>query len=499
VEMSLWIAAILVGGLLAMQALLRFVLRPLRMIEKSARDVQHKRFGQIAVLPRAPELARVVRAMNDMSRRVAEMLDEGTARAEALRKQAYEDELTGLANRRGFELRLKELFEGEYKFSLAAMIVVELDNMRQFIRARGFDAGLAVMRIVARSAEDLLKGDHYSLLARSNEHTFSFVLAGVTAEQVTELATRLRERLARGIGASPAASVVFFNIGVAYFRQDDKRSEIFARGDLATESARHAGHDGLVILPEQPDDKTALGSFGWRMLIQNALKENRWRLMAQPVVDLAERGRMLHGEMMARLVDGEGNLVPASQFLPMAVRHDLMPDIDRGLVSLALDYLRRQTDADKRIAINLSPQSVANAEFVAWLGARLAELKADARRLLLEISEFGCLRNVAAASEVMALARRHGARFGIDHFGLDPQSLRLMREMPPDYVKLNGGLVGAMATDEDARAVVESIVQLAHSLEVQVIAQNVEDEAQVGVLLAVAVDGGQGYLFGAPA
>jgi EAL domain-containing protein (putative c-di-GMP-specific phosphodiesterase class I) len=285
---------------------------------------------------------------------------------------------------------------------------------------------------------------------------------------------------------------------VAYFRQDDKRSEIFARGDLATESARHAGHDGLVILPEQPDDKTALGSFGWRMLIQNALKENRWRLMAQPVVDLAERGRMLHGEMMARLVDGEGNLVPASQFLPMAVRHDLMPDIDRGLVSLALDYLRRQTDADKRIAINLSPQSVANAEFVAWLGARLAELKADARRLLLEISEFGCLRNVAAASEVMALARRHGARFGIDHFGLDPQSLRLMREMPPDYVKLNGGLVGAMATDEDARAVVESIVQLAHSLEVQVIAQNVEDEAQVGVLLAVAVDGGQGYLFGAP-
>ena len=497
-EMALWVVGIFIAAFAVLGWLLGLVLKPLRAIERSAVAVQQRRFEQIAATPRAPELARVVSAMNAMSRRVGEMLDEETARADDLRRQAYEDELTGLANRRGFDLRLAELLDGEYKFARAAVIGVEFDGMQAYTRAHGFGQGLALMRGLANGAAEVFAGPWRSLFGHTNEYAFSFVLAGVEADAATERVRLLHQRLTALLAAVTVAEKPRFAIGLAWFRQDDSRSDVFARADLALESARQRGRDQLAVLPESGEETASLGSFGWRQLIKDALKENRWRLVSQPVVSLAEPATELHGELMARLVDAEGHLVPASMFLPMAVRHDLMPDIDRGLVALAIDYLRSHTDPAARIAINLSPQSAAERGFVDWLAVRLAGLKEQAGRLLIEISEFGCLADTEAARGIMALARQHGARFGIDHFGLDPRALQLLRAMPPDYVKLNGGLVAAAADDAEARAVVESIVRLAHSLEVQVIAQNVENQAQVGVLLAVAVDGGQGYLFGAP-
>jgi GGDEF domain-containing protein len=116
--------------------------------------VQAKRFLQIDMRPRAPELTSVVVAMNQMSRRVGEMLDAEAARAESLRKQAYDDDLTGLANRRGFELRMVDLLQGEHQFALGAVVAVELDDMRLLNRAHGFAAGERIIRVVSDSARD---------------------------------------------------------------------------------------------------------------------------------------------------------------------------------------------------------------------------------------------------------------------------------------------------------------------------------------------------------
>lgn len=497
IELWLWISGIYVAALFLMQALLRFILHPLGLIEQSARAVQQKRFEQITSMPKAPELARVVSAMNDMSRRVGEMLDEETARAEGLRRQAYDDELTGLANHNGFELLLKDLLEGDYRFELGAIILLDIEGMKTTLRKHGFKDVSAIMKTVASHAEALFKGETISLLARRNEFTFSFILTNLPQERIVALVQTFRNRLDETINQGVAAGDVSFAIGVSYFHQDDKRSDLFARADLALETARHEGNNGLHVLPYNRDEVSTLGSFGWRTLIKNALKENRWLLVAQPVVNLDDR-LPLHGELMARLVDTTGQMVPASQFLPMAARHELMNDVDHGLVTLAIERLRSPGTVGQ-IAINLSPQSISNSEFLTWLATKLGALKSDAERISIELSEYGCLRNIEAAQRVMELARQHGATFGIDHFGLDPQALKLLRQMPPDYVKLNGGLVGALTSDPNARALVESIVQLAHSLEILVIAQNVESDAQVAALQKVMVDGGQGYLFGAPA
>jgi diguanylate cyclase (GGDEF)-like protein len=498
VEQLLWLLAFYAASLALMGLVLHYILLPLKAIEKTANDVQVKKFLQITLRPRAPELASVVVAMNQMSRRVGEMLDAEAARAEALRKQAYDDEMTGLANRRGFELQLVELLQGEHQFLLGAVVAVEIDDMRLLNREHGFAAGEHIMRVLADGARAVFAEGALTILARSNDFSFSFLLADLTHEQATEQATELRRRTMAQLSDFAPANMIGINMGVAFFRQSDTRSDVFARADLAVESARQSDRNGFVVLPDAQDENSALGSFGWRTLIQSALQENRWRLVSQPVVRLSDVDQPIHSECMARLVDAHGELVPASSFMPMAARHRLMTEVDRAMVTLALERVRDQEAGTNTLAINLSPQSIGDAEFVAWLSEQLASLASAAKRVALEVSEFGALRNSAALTRVRQMARQCGVAFGIDHFGLGPQAVQMLRDVVPDYVKLSGALSQELVAQAGSNALLVSIVTLARSLDVMVIAQKIENAEQAAALSAAGVDGGQGYYFGAP-
>jgi diguanylate cyclase (GGDEF)-like protein len=498
VQQLAWLLAICLTALVLLQLGLQFILKPLRAIEKTAHDVQAKKFRQIKQLPRAPELASVVRAMNQMSRRVGEMLEAETVKAQSLQRQAYEDEPTGLANRRGFVLRLSELLQGEFHFPLGAVIAVELDDMRLLNRNRGFSAGEALLRVVANSAQTLLANLPVTILARNNEFSFSFVLADVTREQVSGLAQALRSHIIDTLADNEAAQHIGIQVGAAFFTQKDDRSDVFARADLAVETARQTERNGFAVLNSEPEETSSLGSFGWRTLISTALVEKRWRLLYQPVMQLDETRRLIQTECMARLIDNNGSLVPAANFLPMAARHRLMPEIDKAMVALAFEHLRQGTPDNTTVAVNLSPQSVADSSFMTWLEQETLKLGRAAKYLAIEVSEFGAVRNVAAALNAKTLIHRFGGQFGIDHFGLEPKALDLLRTLVPDYVKLSSALMTDLSAVETATEMLQSFVKLAHSLDVVVIAQQLESEQQLTILRAAQVDAGQGYYFGAP-
>lgn len=239
-QLLAWLLAIGAAALVLMLALLDFILKPLRAMEKMAIDVQAKRFGQIAPLTSAPELARVVSAMNQMSYRVAEILDAETARAEGLHTQAHQDDMTGLANRRGFELRLLELLQGEYPLFLGAVVSVELDDMRLLNRAHGYAAGERIMRMVADSARAVFAESPTAILSRSHDFSFNFVVADLTHSQVAELPAELRRRIMEQLADYAPAQMVAIHIGAAFLNQQDKHSDVFARADLAVDAVRQA-------------------------------------------------------------------------------------------------------------------------------------------------------------------------------------------------------------------------------------------------------------------
>lgn len=498
VQLLGWTVALCGLAGVLIQLMLYFILKPLRAIEKTARDVRDKHFGQISYRPRAPELADVVTAMNQMSHHVGEMLDAEAAKVQSLHKKAYQDDLTGLLNRPGFELGLSELLEHVNTFSLGSVVSVELDDIRLLIRAHGFSAGERIIRVVTETARSVFALLPLALLARSNEFAFTFVTVDQTESQATLMVKELQRRIQAQLADNEHAGMVSVTIGAAFFREREKLSAVLARVDLALASARHSGRNSLVLLPAEADPHSSLGSFGWRTLIQTALLENRLRLFRQPVVSLGINPTELQTECLGRLVDAQGQIIPASIFMPMAVRHGLITQVDRAVVTLSLSHLKESLHQPGMVAINLSPQSMADANFMNWFARQLTLLRNTAAKLAVEVPMFGVMINTNAATQLRDLVHKHGGQFGIDNFSPDPQALRRLREIPPDYVKLSGSSIAELATLATANEVLQTFVTLAHSLDVTVIAQQVDSIEQVTALTAAGVDAGQGNYFGAP-
>lgn len=497
-EMVAWLLILYIIALVLAWWMLNIILKPLDSIEKTAVEIQAKQFNPIVLIPRAPELRRVISAMNMMSKRVSEMLEAEVQKAIKFQREAYEDELTGLANRRGYEVRLAELLGGQHAFDLAGIISVEIDDMRLLNRSQGFMAGQRVMEKLVHSATETLSAFPESIKARSNEFSFSFVLVDIPEDVITQIAAQLRATFFAKLADDAALPEIGIQTGVAFFSKSESRSNVFAKADFAVESARQKDRNGYHVLENKTDTHSSLGSFGWRKLIQTALVEKRWKMVSQPVKSLMADGRILQGEGMARLVDANGELVPASNFMPMAARHRLMPDVDKAMFSLAMEHLSHSTEENTLLAINISPQSMSEPEFVEWLASSLHSAGPAVKRLAIEVSEFGVIRNTKGAVYLRDLVRRHGGKFGMDHFGLDPQALQVLREIVPDYVKLSGALMDDIERTEAVSFMLESFVSLAHSLDILVVAQQVERETQVVALQTARVDAGQGYLFGAP-
>lgn len=496
-EISGWMIFAYVLALFMMRIVLRLILNPLSEIERSAVNIQHKHFEQIRVKPRALELARVVGAMNDMSRKISEFLDAESSKAERFRREAYQDDLTGLDNRRSFDLRLSQALSGEIQFSDAVMVGIDLNNLKDFNTEVSYKRGDALLVAVAGIAREVL-GDRASILCRIGGSSFGFVLFDQDPASLSDLGRNLRDRLQVVFGDTKGDADFSFSIGMVHFEHGEQRARVMSRLDLAIESARQSGRNALQYVVDLGSSVNSLGSMAWRELIHNALAENRWTLLGQPVVSLTT-GKVTQQEIMTRLIGNDGNLVPASVFLPMAMRHKLMPDIDQALLSLVFRRLLEQPWTKAvNLAVNLSNQSLENRGFMVWLSGSLSRLSKHGVQLSFELAEYGCSLDMEASRRFADLLRANRVRFGIDHFGLMPSSLQLLRDLPPDYIKLDSGLVSEAPENESARALLRFIVSLARSLEVEVIAQGVESAEQVEMLISDAVSGGQGYHFGAP-
>ena len=497
-ELLAWTIALCIAAGLAIHLLLHFILKPLRAIEKTAHDVQAKRFEPIDYRPRAPELAAVVTAMNQMSHQVGQMLNAETAKAQALHKKAYLDDLTGLHNRAGLELKLVELLESEPHFSLGSVVSVELDNLRLDIRTHGFAAGESIMRLVTQNAHAVFALHPSAILARSNEFSFIFVIDDVTEIQATSLAKELHARTIAAIAGIEQVGLVSVTMGAAFFRPNEARATVFSRVDLALAAARHSGRNCLVVHSAEPDAHSDMGSFGWRKFIETALLQKRLHLLRQPVVSLDQRHTELHAEYLVRLVDEQGKSIAASRFVPMATRHGLMPELDRAVLTMALSQLSEGMQECRFMAVNLSAQSIADASFMNWFAEQLPLLKGKVASLAVELPKFGVMHDQRSAMQLRDLVRKHGGKFGIDNFTLDPDALSLLRQTAPDYLKLTGSLITEMPMEKTQFQLLQSFANLAHALDITLIAVQVERIEQLTAMAAAGVDAAQGSYFSLP-
>lgn len=479
---------------------LHFILRPLRDVEMQARAICDREYPVQKKIPWTLELRSVVEAMNRMSTRVKEMFDEQTASIERLRSENYRDSLTGLANRRYFEMNLKQLIEtGKH----GALLLLELKDFKQYNEKRGFQAG-----------DDLLKntGEFLEAICKSHAHleyftvhlsgaNFAVVLNNAGEADAMELAQSLAKAMPRFKERGLVDGEEVGHIGVTLFT-GQSYGEVLSAADMALRAAQQQGPNAVSLIDpgKTSGDSQVHTATQWGDILREALASKRISLLVQPAKAAAEalRSSVLHYESLMRLTDDKGNVIPAVVYTPVAKRMRLATDFDRAMISEVLARLAVKRYGDIPVAVNLFPASLQNKEFVDWLCAELAKVPEAASRLLIEVSEYGMIENVEALRDFIARIAAFGTRVGLDHFGRGFSSFGYLSTLKLDYIKIDGSYVRGILENKDNQFFIESVIKVAHGLEIKVFAVSVETDTELNLLSSLGLDGVQGYGVGRP-
>lgn len=482
-------------GLLA----LNVILRPLRDVELQARAICDREYPVQKKIPWTLELRSVVEAMNRMSIKVKEMFDEQTASIERLRSENYRDSLTGLANRRFFEMNLKQLIETG---KTGALLMLELKDFKQYNEKRGYQAGDDLLRNTAEFLEAGCKAqanlDYFAVhLSGAN---FAVVLNNVVEQEAMELGTHLAKALTRFKERGLVDLEEVGHIGIAMF-SGQSYSDLLSAADMALRAAQQSGPNAVNLIDPGKSGAAAVHTATqWGDILREALQNKRISLLVQPAKGAAEAARatILHYESLMRLTDEKGETIPAVVYTPVAKRLGLAGDFDRAMLAEVLSRLAAKRYGDAPVAVNLFPASLQNSGFVDWLCGELAKMPAAAAKLLIEVAEYGVIENIDALRDFTSRVAHYGTRVGLDHFGRGFSSFGYLSTLKIDYIKIDGSYVRGILENKDNQFFIESIIKVAHGLEVKVYAVSVETEAELNLLSNLGLDGVQGYGVGRP-
>lgn len=415
--------------------------------------------------------------------------------------QATHDALTGLLNRHAFEHELASALHSAREQGRQHMLCyIDLDQFKLINDTCGHVAGDQVLRQVAGILHQQLR--EHDVLARLGGDEFGVLLPNCPVEQAREVAERLREtvreyrfrwqgklfELRASIGVVPITP------------KTGTLTDLLTAADIACYAAKERGRDNVYLF--STEDRTLRerhGQMQWLPEIRSALSEDRFALYLQPIEPILDpRLPWLHEFLVRMCKEGDGESAPGS-FIPAAERYDLMKEIDRWVIDHALAWIARQPETlTDLFSINLSGQSLGDPDMADYIIARVQEHGVRCSRLCFEITETAAITNFNEAMTLVTRLRQAGARFALDDFGSGLSSFAYLKQLPLDFLKIDGQFVHDITTDRMDATIVHAIRDIAHTLGVHSIAEFVEDEATRDRLAVIGIDYAQGWHIGRP-
>ncbi|HHJ14302.1 MAG TPA: EAL domain-containing protein [Gammaproteobacteria bacterium] len=432
--------------------------------------------------------------------------DVGQARqlARQLSFHASHDPLTGLYNRREFELQLQRLFEGARESGAAhAMCYIDLDQFKVVNDVCGHGAGDELLRQISALLQRQVR--EADVLARLGGDEFGVLLRHCSAEQAVRVAENMRTAV-RGFRFlwEDRSFEIGASIGVVAINEHSRSmAELLSAADIACYAAKDAGRNRVHLYePSDTELNQRRGEMNWVSEVRRALDEHRFCLLYQPIVSLCgDSGvREVHYEFLLRMLDPQGQEVPPMAFLPAAERYHMMPDIDRWVIQAVMRLLADSPRVPERgrLLINLSGTSLADPGFVDCLVQHLEQAVLPPSRFCFEITESSAISNLRLIGEAIRRLRGMGCRFTLDDFGSGLSAFGYFKEMEVDYIKIDGGLVRNMLESDIDAAMVRAINDIGHAVGVQTIAEFIETPAIQERLVMLGVDFGQGHAIARP-
>jgi diguanylate cyclase (GGDEF)-like protein/PAS domain S-box-containing protein len=417
--------------------------------------------------------------------------------------QASHDGLTDLANRRAFELRLEELVESARAHDLVhALLYLDLDQFKIVNDACGHFAGDQLLRQVSSTLrKDIRGGD---MVARLGGDEFGVLLERCLPEDALHVAGKLQQAIDDlRFTWKERTFPVGVSVGlVPIYRGIESPSQVLGAADAACYAAKEKGRNRVQVY--QPDDRELAQrrtQVQWVARLTRALEDQRFLLYAQPIVPLGGRRSGAGQEVLVRLLGEDGQLVPPGAFIPAAERYHLMGRIDRWVVGATLRWLAAhlgQPGLAPFYSINLSGPSLSDEQFVHLVGQEIDATGVPPELICFEITETSAVASVADATRFMNALREKGCRFSLDDFGSGWSSFSYLKNLPVDFLKIDGEFVRDITQDPLDQAIVGSINEIGHTMGLQTIAEFVETPEILERLQALGIDYAQGYAVAEP-
>ena len=421
--------------------------------------------------------------------------------ARELSHQATHDALTGVPNRREFERRLTELLSRPDQ-ARHVLCYLDLDQFKVVNDTCGHVAGDELLRQVTQLIRSLLRSA--DTLARLGGDEFGLILQGCDAEHALPVVQRIREAIADFRFAWGERSfAIGVSIGMVPIGPLEREpGPLLAAADAACYAAKEAGRNRIHVY--EPDDRQLLerqGQMQWVARLQAALDEDRLRLYAQPIVPLHGGDDAPHVEILVRLEE-DGKLIQPGAFLPAAERYGLMPRIDQWVVRNTLawlsDRLRQHGRLEGLFAINLSGASLSDERFRQDLQALLQTMQLPPGTVCFEITETAAMASLSTVAHFIGEVKRLGCLFALDDFGSGLSSFAYLKNLPVDFLKIDGSFVKDIDSDPIDLAMVQAINAIGHVMGLRTVAEYVSSEAILQRVRELGVDFAQGYHVGLP-
>jgi diguanylate cyclase (GGDEF)-like protein/PAS domain S-box-containing protein len=412
---------------------------------------------------------------------------------------ATHDALTGICNRREFETRVETALLGVRQSGRSPVVCfMDLDQFKVVNDTCGHAAGDGLLRQISALLQLQLRPT--DTLARLGGDEFGVLLDDCTIEAAQAVATDLLNtvREFRHVWEGKVFTLSV-SIGlVAVTAETSNRTEVFSAADTACYSAKEQGRNRICVYQSSDADMAQRRrEMGWASRLTQALEEERLRLYFQPYLALAIPGSQgQHIEILLRLIDEDGQLVPPGSFLPAAERYNLMPAIDRWVIrNVFMRYrdLVASMGGPLTCAINLSGTTLNSEGLLDYIAEQALVHDLPQGVVCFEITETAAINNLQHATQFMKDVKALGFHFALDDFGMGTSSFAYLKTLPVDYLKIDGSFVRNIAHDPIDRAMTETINRIGHLMGLQTVGEFAESSEVIAELRSMGVDFAQGY------
>lgn len=504
-----WIALALLGlvtlGVLASLVMQRALVRPIRELADMAREIESGNFS-VTVAPSARN-----DEVGDLTRAFGRMGDSIARHDRDIRRMAYTDALTGLANRLAFRESLDQrLMQLRGEGRPLALLFADIDDFKRVNDTLGHDAGDEVLVQFANRIRAVVEayGTEEALLARFGGDEFVILLQGRAGprddvrERATALAETLVAELGRPIVVQDRQVFLGSSVGITLFPEDAAgATALMKNGDIAMYQAKVAGKSCYRFY-SRAMDQAVERSVRMEEDLRGAWGRGELSLVYQPIYRLGD-GQLVGAEALLRWRHPEQGSIAPSVFIEVAEQSGLIETIGPEVLRAACaEAMRWQTGFPRGrglfVSVNVSPRQLRSGELPSQVANTLRETGLPAAQLHIELTETAVLGDELHAGALLARLRSTGVKVWLDDFGTGFSGLSHLRRVPADGVKIDRSFISDVLRDPDDLALTTAIIAMAHSLGITVIAEGVEKEGQYAILRERGCDLAQGYWIGHP-